>query len=153
MPKKVRHASMEGFFSCPEHPMFIVPTMDNSSIGLHGGSFFGKLGKSLKKEFKHVGHILAPVAKSALNEAKSGAISIGNKLLSEGKEALKNEALKQIGATMGSEGAMSAAGKPKRKRAVSAKMAKRHALVKKLMKEKGMTLPEASKYIKQNNLV
>jgi len=41
--------------------------------------------------------------------------------------------------------------KPKRKQ--SAKQQKRNALVRQLMKEHGMTLPEASKYIKENNLM
>jgi len=170
MPKKVHIEPDEGFFSCPQHPMLIVPTINQHNTGLHGGSFFGKLGKSLKKDFRHVAHIVAPIAKSgfndvkstaqtignkALNEAKSSAQSIGNNIVSQGKQALKSAALKQIGAyaPMAAEGAMVAAGKPKRKRAVSAKMAKRHALVRKLMHEKGMSLPTASAYIKQHNLV
>jgi len=44
-------------------------------------------------------------------------------------------------------------GKPKQKRKQSAKQVQRNALVRKLMKENGLTLPQASSYIKQNNLL
>jgi hypothetical protein len=39
------------------------------------------------------------------------------------------------------------------KRKVSEKMKMRNEMVRKLMKENKMTLPEASKYIKENNLM
>lgn len=44
-------------------------------------------------------------------------------------------------------------GKGKRKRKISDKMKKRNLLIKKLMKEEGMKLGEASKYIKDNGLL
>jgi hypothetical protein len=43
--------------------------------------------------------------------------------------------------------------KPKKTRTLSEKQRKRNALVSKLMKQEGMTLPQASKHIKANNLV
>ena len=42
--------------------------------------------------------------------------------------------------------------KPRKKREQSQKEKNRHELVRKLMKEHGLTLPEASKHIKQNNI-
>jgi hypothetical protein len=42
--------------------------------------------------------------------------------------------------------------KPRKKREVSTKEKNRHALIRKLMKDHGLTLAEASKHIKQNNL-
>ena len=42
--------------------------------------------------------------------------------------------------------------KPRKKREQSQKEKNRHALVRKLMKDNNMTLPEASSYIKNNNL-
>jgi hypothetical protein len=42
--------------------------------------------------------------------------------------------------------------KPRKKREVSTKEKNRHALIRKLMKEHGLTLAESSKYIKENNL-
>ncbi len=42
---------------------------------------------------------------------------------------------------------------PKKKRVLSAKMQKRNQILSRLMKEEGMTLPEASRYIKQQNLM
>ena len=42
--------------------------------------------------------------------------------------------------------------KPRKKREQSQKEKNRHELVRKLMKEHGMSLPEASKHIKQNNI-
>jgi hypothetical protein len=42
---------------------------------------------------------------------------------------------------------------PKKKRVLSAKMQKRNKIMSRLMKEEGMTLPEASRYIKEQNLI
>lgn len=42
--------------------------------------------------------------------------------------------------------------KPRKKRVATDKMKRRNILVKKIMKEKGLKMIEASKYIKQNNL-
>ena len=42
--------------------------------------------------------------------------------------------------------------KPRKKRVQSQKEKNRHELVRNLMKENGMTLPEASRYIKENNI-
>jgi hypothetical protein len=44
-------------------------------------------------------------------------------------------------------------GKPKKKRQMSNTMMKRNAMVRQLMKEEGMTLPQASAYIKEHNLI
>jgi hypothetical protein len=159
MPKK-SHKSAEGFFSCVDHPMLIVPTMDNHQTGLHGGRF--NFGKSIKGAFRHVGHVIAPIAKSVGNEAKSIGMNVLNKTADAAKQEFAhtlinsgNKLLPTLEASVPeiAEGAMLAAGKPKRKRAVSAKMAKRGALIKKIMKEHNCNLPTASRYIKSHNLI
>jgi hypothetical protein len=159
MPKKSRK-SAEGFFSCVDHPMLIVPTMDNHQTGLHGGKF--NFGKAIKSGFKHVGHVLAPIAKSVGNEAKNIGMNVLNKTADAAKQEFANNLINsgnkllpslEAAAPEIAEGAMLAAGKPKRKRAVSAKMAKRGALIKKIMKEHNCNLPTASRYIKQHSLI
>ena len=47
----------------------------------------------------------------------------------------------------------SGSGKQKQKRKLSDKQIKRNALVKSLMREHNITLPQASKYIKENSLM
>jgi hypothetical protein len=158
----VKHTS---FFDYPPNTMLIVPNMDEHHSDLvHGGRF--NFGKAIKGAFKHVGHVLAPIAKDALHETKNFAIDIGNKAKSEatkfGNDALnqtKSTVIDRLQSSLPStleEGAILGAERGaglKKKRKVSPKMAKRHALVRKLMKEHHMSLPEASKYIKEHNLV
>jgi hypothetical protein len=167
LEKTLLKHSKKTFFDYPPNSMLIIPNMDEKHTGLHGGRF--NFGKAISRGFKHVGHVLAPIAKSVGNEAKNYAVDLGNKIKSEGK-TIANNAINQgktalinhlqsslpslaESAPMLGETALMAAGKPKRKRAVSAKMAKRGALIKKLMHEHSMTLPQASKYIKQHSLI
>lgn len=77
---------------------------------------------NVKKGIGSVGHALAPVAQQVAKE-------------------VTNQAIKQ--AVPMAMNAMSGAGKPK---------GKRHEIVKKVMKEKGLSLIEASKYVKQHGL-
>jgi hypothetical protein len=158
----VKHTS---FFDYPPNTMLIVPNVDHHHSDLvQGGKF--NFWKAVKGAFKHVGHVLEPIAKDALHETKNFAIDIGNKAKSEptkfGNDALNQAKSKLIdklqsslpssleeGVTLGAE---SGAGL-KKKRKVSPKMAKRHALVRKLMKEHHMSLPEASAYIKHHGLI
>jgi hypothetical protein len=79
--------------------MLIVPNMDEHHSDLvHGGRF--NFGKAIKGAFKHVGHVLQPIAKDALHETKTFAIEIGNKAKSEvtkfGNDALNQAKSKLI---------------------------------------------------------
>jgi hypothetical protein len=86
--------------------------------------------------------------KSVGNEAKNSGINILNKTADAAKQEFAHKLINSRNKLLHSleaappeiaEGTMLAAGKPKRKRAVSSKMAKRGALIKKLMREHSMT--------------
>lgn len=53
----------------------------------------------------------------------------------------------------GALGAGKVGEQPKKKKDVPDKMKKRNELIKKIMREEGLSLPEASRYIKENNLL
>jgi len=96
-----------------------------------GGSFwdgfkkgFNKVIKPLAKVVKTVAPIVAP--------GYGTAIATGLDLVGYGKKTKT---------------------KPKKPRKQSEKMKRRRQMVSKLIEEEGMTLVEASKYIKQNNLI
>jgi hypothetical protein len=146
----------KSFFDYPPSTMLIVPNQDVDNTGLYQG------GKG--SFFRKIGHVLAPVVKAVspyVKQVGRDIKSIGHQVLSEalnsGKSALQNQIVSHYGASpeniaeMIPEAAMAAAGKKRRR--VSEKTKKRHDLVRKLMREKGMTLPEASSYIKKHNLV
>lgn len=84
--------SKKTFFDYPPNSMLIVPNMDEKHTGLHGGKF--NFGKAISRGFKHVGHVLAPIAHHALDEGKIVAIDIGNKIKNEGK-SIANNAINQ----------------------------------------------------------
>jgi hypothetical protein len=124
------------FFDYPPNSMLIIPNMDEKHTGLHGGRF--NFGKAIKSGFKHVGHVLAPIAKSVGNEAKNIGMNVLNKTADAAKQEFAhnlinsgNKLLPTLEASA-PEAILAAAGKPKRKRAVSAKMQKRGMLIKKL---------------------
>ena len=121
---------------------------------VHGGKFH--FAKGLKKFGHDLGDGLKKARFSAVSKEvadqgiKFAKKNIG-KLMTGAKEVLA-EAL-----PVAEEAAplmLMAAGmkKPKRTRRVSEKEANRHALVRKLMKQHGCTLGEASKHIKEKNL-
>lgn len=115
----------------------ISKTMEpRMSSGLRGGSMWGDFSKGFKIGFHGT---LNPIVKIAKPVSKA----VGLKPVGEVLDAVKDVSGEIIGKGM----------KKKRKRVVSDKMRKRGMLIKKLMKEKGLTLPQASKYIKQNNLL
>jgi hypothetical protein len=156
--KATIHHSKKTFFDYPPNTMLIVPNSDSHHNGLYGSGF--NLGRSIKGAFKHVGHVLQPIAKSVGNEVKNVAKNVANKSINAAKNELGQQLMNSGSKLLPSlesaapelaEGALVAAGKKKRR--VSPKMAKRRALVKKLMKEKHLTLPQASSYIKQHNLI
>lgn len=95
-----------------------------------GGNFWGDFTKGFKQGFDMVAKPVSGVVKAAAPALGPYGIaaSAGLNALGYGK-------------------------KPKQKRKLSAKQQKRNALVRQLMKEHGLTLPEASRYIKENNLM
>ena len=97
-----------------------------------GGSFWDSIKKGFHKVVKAVKKV-APAVKAVAPLVAPGygtALATGMTAVGLGKKK-----------------------KPRKKRAPSAKMKKRGQLVSKLMKEEGLTLPEASRYIKENNLI
>lgn len=104
--------------------------------GLSGGS---KFWNDFKKGFNMV---MRPAANISKVVAPIAAAAIG-------PEALLIP-LAFEGMAQATGGKMN---KPKTKRKQSEKQIRRNDMVRKLMRENGMTLPEASKYIKQNNLI
>jgi len=95
-----------------------------------GGNFWGDFTKGFKQGFDMVAKPVSGVVKAAAPALGpyGMAASVGLNALGYGK-------------------------KPKQKRTLSAKQQKRNALVRELMKKYNLTLPEASRYIKENNLM
>jgi hypothetical protein len=128
-------------------------TMNVINDNLVGGKF------NFVKSMKHIGHdVTNGVAKVGTDVAK-GVVKSGVKQLTD----VATNAVKSGLATYAPEIAtgleeasplLLAAGmkKPKRTRKVSQKEMNRHALIRKLMKDHGVTLSEASKHIKAQNL-
>ncbi len=102
---------------------------------LSGGSFWDKLKKGFTKAVKFVAPIVKKVA-PVVAPGYGTALKIGMDAVGLGKKQRKTSSKK-----------------PRKKRAPSLKMKKRGELVSQLMKQEGMTLPEASRYIKDNNLI
>lgn len=107
---------------------------------LVGGKSFFK-----SKAFKNVTRGISHVAKDVGHEVlKQGVKKLGNYAL---------DALEQEGPMLAEEAPMLAMGAGMRKkRVVSAKMKRRHAIIKKLMKEHGLTMTEANSYITKHNI-
>jgi hypothetical protein len=100
-----------------------------------GGSFWD----SLKKGFHKVVKAVAPVVKKLAPIVKSVA-----PLVAPGYGTALVTGMNAVG--LGKK-------KPRKKRVTSDKMKRRGKLVGQLMREQGLTLPEASRYIKENNLI
>lgn len=115
---------------------------------LVGSGFFSDFASGFKKGFSSVVSpalkvaSMLPIPEAQVAAAVGNAVGLGKKM-PEGFEARHGKG-KHCG-----EGKKKA---PK-KRQASAKMKKRGALVSKLMKKEGMSLGQASKYIKENNLL
>lgn len=102
--------------------------VDALGYGAQGGNFWGDFKKGFDTVMKPAGKVFKKVA--PIVGGPGGALAA--------------EAVDALG--YGS--------KPKKqKRKQSAKMKRRGEMIKMLMNEEGMTLPEASRYIKNNNLV
>lgn len=154
---------------------------DDDKKALGGKINFGKAFKSVGKSLKGVGKTLKNDGKQALDATKKVVIGYAAKdagkyiydnMKSAGKNMLKGteeigtelEAASpeiEAGLEVGAEGAaeyaplaLMAAGmrKPKQKRVQSDRQKRRGLLIKKLMSAHGMTLPEASSYIRDQNI-
>lgn len=133
-----------------------IVEMDDDVKEMVGKGFFEDFGRGFMKGLKMV---LSPVKAiaSVIPHPAAQAVSKGLDMTGFGKtggsglqddvaytEAIEMDRTKQGGGRVK---------KVKRTRVQGERMKKRGALIKKLMKEKGMTLPQASKYIKEHDLV
>lgn len=129
----------------------------HGAYGKYSGGSLKSFGRSVLKGLKKVGHVLEPVVKTVgkdivLPVVKDFATKQGRKMLEQGLEKY---------GPMVAEGAMMAAGRSRKMRGcgmVGGRMVgggrreARAALVKKIMREHGCSLPEASKYIKEHGI-
>lgn len=123
-----------------------------------GGSL-KSIGKSLSRGLKKVGKVVAPIAKDVVMPVvKDFATKQGRKLL---EQQLARFAIKDALPVAEEVAPLMLAAGRKRKTGGrisggnlvgSGRRESRAMLVKKIMREKGCSLPEASKYIKENNL-
>jgi len=117
-------------------------------VGLTGGK--KSVGKSIVKGLKKVGKALAPIAKDVVMPVvRDFATTQGRKLL---EQQLAKYALPAAETAV-----MVAAGRRKQSggRLIGGAMDKRSAraeLVRKVMRQQGCSLPEASRYIKENGM-
>ena len=112
------------------------PELKGSGV-VTGGSFWNNLKKGFMKAVK----VVAPIVKKVAPIVAPGygtLLSTGLSLAGLGKKRKTNAKTTK---------------KPKTKRPQSEKQKQRGQMVSQLMREEGMTLPEASKYIKANNLI
>lgn len=108
----------------------------------------GKL--NLKKEFNKGLHSVEHGLMQGISEGvKKGTSELTHEGISQLKKYLSPSDLEEEAPEM----AEVAAGIRRRKRTVSAKEKKRHELIRNLMRQKGMTLADASHYIKQHDLI
>lgn len=120
-----------------------------------GGSFWDSIKKGFHKVVKAVKKV-APAVKAVAPLVAPGygtALVTGMNAVGLGQ---RNNNRKHILSVEEAERLVSGRGKakkPRKKRATSDKMKKRGQLVSRLMREEGMTLPEASRYIKENQLI
>jgi hypothetical protein len=142
MPAGVRplreQGRMSGGMSRMVHPM-------------EGGSL-KSFGRSVMRGLKKVGRTLEPVGKYIGKDiimpvVKDFATKQGRKMLEQGLEKY---------GPMVAEGALMAAGRPRRKssggRMVGGRREARGTLIRQIMREQGCSLPEASRYIKEHGI-
>jgi hypothetical protein len=115
-----------------------------NGIELSRGGSMKSIGKSISRGLKKTAKVLAPVAKEIYKEVKPIASKYARDQLVKflAKDALP--VAEEVAPLM------LAAGRPKRVQ--SARMQSRAALVRKIMKDQGCSLPEASRYIKENDM-
>jgi hypothetical protein len=137
-------------------PAVAVPIDDSKSA--EGGKI------NIKKAFRQVAKALKPVGKAVAKEGnqfakdvlKPAGQDVLNALKSKAQEGIANasQSLTDQINNIGAEAPLAAeAGKMKKKRQLSAALQRRNAIVKQVKdKHPGMTLPEASKFVKDHGL-
>lgn len=144
--------------------------MTNNAVKkFYGRGFWNDFNKgfmSVIKPAAKVAKVVAPLAGPEGMALSAGLHAVGLGKKKRGGKKVKDYAndfmemdLSELADNVGSEAMemlkkgrkMTGLGKKKRK--VSEKTKKRGALISKLMREEGMTLGEASRYIKENNLI
>ena len=123
-----------------------------SGIETTRGGSLKSVGKSLKKGLKSVGKVAVPilknVGKTVIKEATPVVKDIASKYT---RDQLAKFLMKEA-IPVAEEAAPLLLAAGRKPRMVSDKMKRRAALVRKIMKEHSMSLPEASKYIKENDM-
>ena len=112
---------------------------------------FKKIGRSIEHVFKPIGKALSPIAKQVLPTLGSTLGSMAGESLGAIDPALipvGQQLGSQFGRNVGTSLANKIGGKRKSKKA----MTTRQQLVKQVMSQHGLSLPQASKYIKENGL-
>lgn len=134
-----------------------VVAMDGDVKELVGSGFFEDFGRGFMKGLRMVSGVaknVLPVVAPGVGSLASAGLELaglGNKReYRKGGAGLQDDLAYTEAVNMNRTRSGGSA-KPKRKQ--SDKMKKRNALVRKLMREKGMSLPQASKYIKEHNLM
>lgn len=134
--------------------------MDEEARELVGGGFFDDFVSGIKTGF----NTIAPIAKTVLGviphpaaQAASAGLSLaGFGKAKDGMTAKERKAMEKLHKAMAEskKGGALTGGKKKRAKATGGdKRKQRGAMISKLMKSKGMTLGQASKYIKENDLI
>lgn len=127
---------------------------------LVGSGFFQDFARGFMMPFKAIASVAKPIL-SLVPHPAAQAARVGMDLAGLGKasdEAEEMEEKMEDDEEVGDTGAVDvdvggARAKPKNKRSISDKMRKRGMLVKKLMRDEGMTLAQASKAIKERGLM
>jgi hypothetical protein len=123
-----------------------VMEMDKDAKDLVGAGFFKDFGKGFVDGLKMVAKVAKPVLSLVPHPAAQAASkALGAVGLGKGKKLLGRTQMKEEDLEGGRKHRAKAGAGDKRKR--------RGQLISKLMKEKGMSLGEASKHIKQHNLI
>jgi hypothetical protein len=120
-----------------------------SGIEITRGGSLKSIGRSLKKGLKSVGKVVVPIAKDVGKTVIREATPIVKDIASKYTRDQLAKFLTKEALPVAEEAAplLLAAG-----RQVSDKMKRRAMLVKKIMRENGISLPEASRYVKEQGM-
>ena len=129
-----------------KHIMELDPEVKKLSV--KGGGFWDKFTSGMKSVAKAIPATIATAgAITGQPEIVAPALALHGLVNGKGK----SDALSEFIATHRGSGKKEK--KQRKPRKASDKMKRRSALIRKLMKEKGMKMTDASKHIKENNLI